>query len=433
MRQLSERSLLLLLAGVQFTHIMDFMIMMPLGPQLMRQLGIGPGQFSALVAAYTISSGTVALLAAPFIDRWDRRRLLLFVYAGFAVGTLTCALSENVTTLMAARVLSGAFGGLSMSTVMAIASDAVPAVRRAHAIGIVMTAFSAAAALGVPFGLQLAQRFRWEAPFLLLACLASIMWLVAFLGVPPMRGHLEATPKSRIAAFLDLLRDANAGRALLFMAVLVFGHFSIIPLMSPYLVANVGLPEEDLFLVYLVGGVLTVFTGPRIGRLADRHGRLRVLGILVAVACVVTLVIANTGPLPTWGVLVLSALFFIFASGRFVPSQAIVSLAVPPSRRGAFMSLSGCARDFASGLASTVGGWIVVQTPSGQLERFNWLGWSAVAASLLAFWLAKRVRVNESPVSAPAAVVPESTSEEREPAWRSEPAVEAPTPGAVTD
>jgi predicted MFS family arabinose efflux permease len=398
MRQLSERPLLLLLAAVQFTHIMDFMIMMPLGPQLMRELQIGPGQFSALVAAYTISSGVVGLLAAPFIDRFDRRTLLLFTYAGFTVGTLACALAQNATALLAARVLSGAFGGVSGALVMAIVSDVVPAERRAAGIGIVMTAFSAAAALGVPFGLQLAQRFQWEAPFFMLASVAGVMWLVAFMGLPPVRGHLQENPGSRTRAFTELLRDANAGRALLFMATLVFGHFAIIPLLSPYLVANVGLPERHLFLVYFVGGVLTVFTAPLVGRVADSKGRFRVFSFLVAVAGLVTLAITHAGPLPTWTVLVLSGLFFVFASGRFVPAQAIVSLAVPSSRRGAFMSLSGCARDLAAGLTSSIGGWVVAKTPSGQLLNFHWLGWMAVASSLVSLWLARQVRVNEAAV-----------------------------------
>jgi len=398
MRQLSERSLLLLLAGVQFTHIMDFMIMMPLGPQLMRELHIGPGQFSALVAAYTISSGVVGLFAAPFIDRFDRRTLLLFTYAGFTVGTLACALAQNATALLAARVLSGAFGGVSGALVMAIVSDVVPAERRAAGIGIVMTAFSAAAALGVPFGLQLAQRFQWEAPFFMLASIAAVMWLVAFMGLPSVRQHLRDGPGNRTRAFTELLRDANAGRALLFMATLVFGHFAIIPLLSPYLVANVGLPERHLFLVYFVGGVLTVFTAPLVGRVADSKGRFRVFSFLVAVAGLVTLAITHAGPLPTWTVLVLSGLFFVFASGRFVPAQAIVSLAVPSSRRGAFMSLSGCARDLAAGLTSSIGGWVVAKTPSGQLLNFHWLGWMAVASSLVSLWLARQVRVNEAAV-----------------------------------
>jgi predicted MFS family arabinose efflux permease len=394
MKQLSERTLLLLLAAVQFTHVMDFMIMMPLGPQLMRELQIGPGQFSAFVAAYTISSGVVGLLAAPFIDRFDRRKLLLFAYAGFTLGTLACALSQSAAMLLAARALSGAFGGLSISMVMSIIGDVVPAERRAAGVGVVMTAFSVAAAVGIPFGLQLAQMFRWEAPFFMLAGIAGAMWTIAFLRLPPVRGHLENGHAKR--AFAELLRDANAGRALLFMVAMVFGHFAIIPLLSPYLVFNVGLPERDLFLVYFTGGVLTVFTAPLIGRLADRLGRFRVFSSLVAVASVVTLFITHSGRIPVWAVLVSGGAFFVFASGRFVPGQAIMTLAVPASRRGAFMSLSGCARDLAMGVTSGIGGWVVTKGPSGEMLNYHWLGWIAVAAGLVSVWLASRVRVNEA-------------------------------------
>src|SRR6266850_5628604 len=397
-KPISERPLLLVLAAVQFTHIMDFMIMMPLGPQLMRELHIGPRHFSALVAAYTISSGVVGLLAAPFIDRFDRRRLLLFAYAGFIGGTLACALSQNAATLLAARALSGAFGGLSISMVMSIIGDVVPAERRATAMGIVMTAFSVAAAVGIPFGLQLAQQLRWEAPFFMLAGIAAVMWTIAFLRLPPVRGHLENGHATR--AFGELLRDANAGRALLFMVAMVSGHFVIIPLLSPYLVYNIGLPERDLFLVYFTGGVLTVFTAPLIGKLADHLGSFRVFSGLVGMASMVILFITHSGRIPVWAVLVSSGAFFVFASGRFVPGQAIMTLAVPASRRGAFMSLSGCARDLAMGVMSGIGGWIVTRAPSGQMENFGWLGWIAVGAALVSIWLGSRVRVNDTVAAA---------------------------------
>jgi predicted MFS family arabinose efflux permease len=285
--------------------------------------------------------------------------------------------------------------------VMAILGDVVPAERRAAGVGIVMTAFSVAAAVGIPFGLQLAQHFRWEAPFLMLAGIAGVMWVIAFLRLPSIRGHLENGGVHGTRALLELLRDANAGRALLFMTTLVFGHFVIIPLLSAYLVANVGLPEHDLFLVYLTGGVLSVFTAPQVGRLADSFGRFRVLSGLVAVACMVTLAITHSGRLPEWGVLVLAGLFFIFASGRFVPGQALMTLAVPASRRGAFMSLSGCARDLAAGLASSVGAWIVTKGPSGELVNYHWLGWLAVASALVSLWLASQVSVNEASASGP--------------------------------
>jgi DHA1 family inner membrane transport protein len=395
MKHLSERSLLLLLAAVQFTHIVDFMILMPLGPQLMRDLHVGPGHVSALVAAYTVSSGIFGLLAAPFIDRFDRRKLLLFAYGGFIFGTLSCGLSINATTLLMARALSGTFGGLSIAMIMSIIGDVVPPERRAAGMGIVMTAFSAAAALGVPFGLKLAQMFRWETPFFVLAGLASLIWVIAFLRLPAVRGHLENRGDDPTRAFAELIRDSNAGRALLFMSAAVFGHFAIIPLLSPFLVGNVGLPEKYLFLVYMTGGVLTIFTAPVVGRLADSRGRRRVFACLVVVACAVTLWITNSGPLPVWLVMVQAGMFFVFASGRFIPGNAIMTLAVPASRRGAFMSLSGCARDLAMGFSSSIGGWIVVKEPSGRLDNFYWLGWIALASGIVSVWLASRVRVND--------------------------------------
>lgn len=411
MKQLSERSLLLLLAAVQFTHIVDFMILMPLGPQLMRDLHIGPATLSALVAAYTVSSGIVGLIAAPFVDRFDRRKLLLFAYGGFILGTLSCGLSFNAATLLCARAVSGTFGGLSIAMIMSIIGDVVPPERRAAGMGIVMTAFSVASALGVPFGLQLAQWFRWEAPFIMLAILATINWFIAYFRLPSVRGHLENRgDKDPRHAFAELLRDANAWRALTFMSAAVIGHFAIIPLLSPFLVGNVGLPEKYLTFVYMTGGVMTIFTAPVVGRLADSLGRFRVFAGMVMVACMVTLWITLSGPLPAWVVMVQAGLFFVFASGRFIPGQAIMTLAVPASRRGAFMSLNGCARDLAMGFASSIGGWIVVKDDtSSRLYHYQWLGVIAVVAGAISIWLASRVRVNDIRPSGASALVAEPT------------------------
>ena len=344
-------------------------------------------------------------MSAPFIDRFDRRTLLLYMYAGFTVATLFCGLATNAHTLLIARAIGGAFGGVSGSLCLAIVSDLVPPERRAAGIGIVMTAFSVAAAIGVPVGLQLAQVGGWRMPFLFVAAVGAIVWCLVFRVVPPVRGHVQSgADKGR--AFRELLRDRNAGRGILFMAVMVLGHFSIIPLLSPHLVGDVALPEKYLFLVYFIGGAVTVFTAPQVGKLADRLGRQRVFTSMVLAASVVILAIANAGPLPVWATLSLAGLFFIFASGRFVPGQAIVTLAVPSSRRGAFLSLTSCARDLASGISSTLGGWIVSKQPNGHLVHFNWLGWIAVAGGLISILLARRVRVNDTGAVSPLATPP---------------------------
>lgn len=392
---LSERKLLLLLAAVQFTQIMDFMIMMPLGPQLMRQLGITPREFGGLISSYAITAGVVGLTVAPFTDRFDRRKLLLFCYAGFTVATLACGLSDSAATLLWARAICGAFGGVSGATVMAIVADVVPMERRARGMAIIMTAFSMAAALGVPFGLKIAQLWKWEAPFLVIAAIAAVVWGGLFRILPPVKGHLTGENVRSGKDFLDLIRTKNAWTGLCLMGAMVFGHFTIIPFLSPYLVGNVGLPEKSLFLIYLTGGLVTIFTAPLIGRLADRHGKLRIYVFLVAGACAVIRLLTSSGPLPVWQTLLLAAFFFAFASGRFVPGQAAISMAVPPNRRGAYMSLVACSRDLASGLTTAIGGQIVVQGANGKLLHFDRLGLLAIGVSLLSVFIFRRLKSAE--------------------------------------
>jgi len=392
---ISERNLLLLLAAVQFTHIMDFMIMMPLGPQLMRELGISAQQFGGLISSFAITAGLVGLAMAPFTDRFDRRKLLLFCYAGFTLGTLGCGLADSGTTLLWARAVCGAFGGVGGATIMAIIADVVPTERRARGMGIVMTAFSAAAALGVPFGLMLAQTWKWEAPFLVVAGIAIVVWVGLFRILPPVSGHLTGGEIKSGRDFLELLTNRNAWTGLGLMMAMVFGHFTIIPFLSPYLVGNVGLPEKSLFLVYLTGGLVTIFTGPFIGKMADRHGRFLLYGILVTGSCIVIRLLTSSGPLPVWQSLVLAGLFFAFASGRFIPGQAVISMAVPPNKSGAYMSLVACSRDLASGITTAIGGQIVVQGAQGQILHFERLGWIAIGVSVASLWLFRLLKPAE--------------------------------------
>lgn len=391
---LSERKLLLLLAAVQFTHIMDFMIMMPLGPQLMRELDVSPRHFGALISTFAIAAGLVGLAVAPFADRFDRRKLLLICYAGFGFATLACGLATTYGSLIAARALCGAFGGVSGATIMAIVADVVPPERRARGMGIIMTAFSAAAALGVPLGLKIAQWWKWEAPFLVVAAVAAVVWGGLFRVLPPVTRHLAGAPRS-FRDFLGLLRDRNAWKGLALMMVMVFGHFTIIPYLAPFLVGNTGLLESNLFLIYLTGGLVTIFTGPLIGRLADAHGRFRIYACLVSGACAVIFLLTHSGPQPLWHTLALAAFFFAFAGGRFVPGQAVISMAVPPARRGAFMSLVACSRDLASGLTATFGGWVVAEGAAGRILHFNRLGWCAIAVSIGSLWLFRSLRSAE--------------------------------------
>lgn len=394
-RGVSEGALLLLLACVQFTHIMDFMVMMPLGPQLMRELNISAAAFGNIISAFGITAGIAGLAMAPFADRFDRRHLLLFCYAGFTFGTLACGLSKTPGMLMAARAMCGAFGGVSSAALITIVADVVPAERRARGMGIIMTAFSAAAALGVPLGLKLAQMWKWEAPFLVIAGLAAIVWVVLAKILPPVRGHLDRGDVDHRQDFITLLKDRNAWTGISLMMICVLGHFMVIPYLAPYLVGNVGLDEGNLFLVYLVGGVVTIFTGPFVGRMADKHGRFKVFVVLISVACMIVFHLSTSGPLPLWHTLLNAAIFFVFASGRFIPAQATISLAVPSSRRGAYMSLVSCARDLTTGITAAIGGMVVVKGASGEIQHFDRLGLIAISISLCSLWVFRQVRVAE--------------------------------------
>jgi predicted MFS family arabinose efflux permease len=395
-RPISERRLLLLLAAVQFTHVMDFMVMMPLGPQLMRELEISPRQFGALISSFAITAGVIGLAVAPFIDRFDRRHLLLVAYAGFTLGTLACGLSHTWEMLLLSRAVCGAFGGISGATIMVIASDVVPAERRARGMAIIMTAFSVAAALGVPFGLKLAQWWRWEAPFLVVAGVAALVWVFLYKILPPVRGHLSEGKVRSGRDFLLLLQNRNAWKGLALMVAVVFGHFTIIPFLSPFLVGNMGMREASLFLVYVVGGVVTVFSGPLVGRLADRYGKFFIYAILVAGACVVIRVLTASGQRPEWQVLVIAGFFFMLASGRFIPTQATISMAVPSARRGAYMSLVACARDLASGLTTAIGGLVVVEGADGRLLGYDRLGMLAIVVSIGSLWVFRQVKSVEN-------------------------------------
>jgi predicted MFS family arabinose efflux permease len=247
----------------------------------------------------------------------------------------------------------------------------------------------------VPLGLKLAQWWKWEAPFLAIAAVAAIVWVVLFRILPPVREHLDRAGVDHRQDFITLLKDRNAWTGISLMMICVMGHFMVIPYLAPYLLGNVGLAEQHLFLVYLVGGIVTIFTGPFVGKLADKHGRFKVFVILITVACGIVYHLSTSGPLPLWHTLLNAAIFFVFASGRFIPAQATISLAVPSTRRGAYMSLVSCARDLTTGVTAAIGGMVVARGAGGEILHFDRLGLIAITLSLCSVWVFRQVRVAE--------------------------------------
>jgi predicted MFS family arabinose efflux permease len=387
-----EWLLLLLLAAVQFTHIVDFMIIMPLGPVYIHEMGLSPWQFGSVVAAYTVSAGLAGLRAARFLDRFDRKSALLVLYAGFTAGTLLCAVAQDYLPLLAARTVAGAFGGVAAAVVLAIVGDAFPDARRGFAMGVVMTAFSVASIAGVPLGLHLADEFGWQTPFAILGGLSAAVLVLAAIVLPPLRGHLRGGPAPAVSTWA-ILAEPNHLWAFALTVTLALSTFTLAPYLATYLVANVGLQQEELKFMYLCGGLATLVTLTLFGRLADRFGKLPIFRILALVTAV-PIVLATNLPaglaLPL--VLIVTTLFMVASSGRMVPAMALITGCAAPADRGGFMSLNAGVQQLACGLAAALGGLLLRQEDDGALTGFALIGLLCCAATLVSLVLAGRLR-----------------------------------------
>lgn len=394
----NERLFLLTIAGIQFTHILDFMIMMPLGPQLIRLLHIDTHQFGLLLSSYTFAAAASSLLAATYIDRFDRRKLLLTLYTCFIIATLCCGLAPNYTSLLIARALAGAFGGILGALVQTMVADVIPFERRGKALGTVMAAFSISTVAGVPLGLLLASYFTalgWRAPFFFIVLLSSVFWIIGYKLLPNLTAHLGRKRVGNI--FQQIFAVAKEPRHLTgfaFIALMMMAGFTVIPYIPLYLTSNVGMPESFLTIIYLCGGAATFFTSQLIGRMADKYGKLKVFQVVALASFIPLLITTHMGPIAWWLVLINSTIFFILVPGRMVPGMAMVS-AVPEAHvRGTFMTLISSVQMLASGLATLVAGFIMTRTPSGQVEHYNTVGYIAVACGIATIWLAKHLRVS---------------------------------------
>jgi predicted MFS family arabinose efflux permease len=371
----NERALLALLAAVQFTTVLDFLIVLPLGPQYMEVMHIGPSQFGMIVSSYAVSAGICGIAAGFFLDYFDRKKALLALFAGFMLGTLFCALAQGYHALVLARALAGAFGGVTGALVLAIIGDAVPEQRRGAAMGLVMSAFSLASIGGVPIGLYLAQYWTWHAPFYALAGLSAVILGVAAWLLPTMRGHLaqarEAHPAARVWA-VWMERDHQI--AFLFMAVLTCAGALLFPYIATYMVANTGMTQRQVPFIYLAGGTCTFASMNLIGRWADRVGKPRVFWIMSSCATVPILLFTNLPRVPFLAGIGVTTLMMICMSGRFVPAMAMVTASVKARYRGGFMSANSSVQQFSMGLATYVSGQIMGQTPQGELTHFPLIG-----------------------------------------------------------
>ncbi len=391
-----------LLAFLQFTVVLDFMILSPLGAILIEKLSISTQQFGLVVSAYAFSAGASGLLAAGFADRFDRRKLLLFFYAGFLLGTLFCGLAPTYHFLLAARIVTGIFGGVIGSISFAIVADIFPVSMRGRVAGFIQTSFAASQILGIPIGLYLANHFGWHAPFLMIVGVSSLAGIAIITKLQPITAHLSAPRRDPVE---HLVRTASNGRYLTGFAatiLLATGGFMLMPFGSTYLVQNICIPLEKLPLIYMVTGFSSIIAGPLLGRLSDSFGRYRtfVLGSVLGIAMV--LIYTSLGPVPLWQVIALNVVLFVSISARMVSTFAMTSALPDLADRGAYMSISSSLQQLSGGVAAWVAGLIVSQqTPTSPLAHYPTLGRVVAFAMLLTIGLMFRVHRLVEPKSPP--------------------------------
>ena len=390
-----ERALLWLLALTQFTIIVDFMVMMPLGPQIMQAFSIGPASFAAAVSAYSWCAGVSGLLAATYIDRFDRRRMLLVVYALFALSNLVCAMATNYHALLLSRAFAGLTGGVLGSLVLAIIADVVPPQRRGAAMGLVMTSFSLAAIAGVPLGVVLGAHFGWSSPFFELVVLSAVIWVAAWKIVPALTAHIVVPPipLSRTLPELWSLVSAPAHlRGFGLTATVMAAQMLIVPFISPTFVGNLGVAPENISLVYLAGGCAMFFTSRAVGKLSDRYGKRRVFKIACLCSLPPMLAITHLPQLPLWALVMFFPFFMVSTNSRNIPMQALLTTVPEPHRRGAFMSVNNAVQQIATGTGAYIGGLMLTTSAEGRISGYGANGWLACALVLFAVWWAKKVQ-----------------------------------------
>jgi predicted MFS family arabinose efflux permease len=401
-----EWALILVLVAIHFTHMVDFVIIMPLGGRLMRELELTPGQFGNVVSAYAWAAGLASLFASLVMDRFDRRTVLLTMYGGFGLSTLFCGLAPNYELLLVSRTLAGVFGGLAAVAIMTVIGDVFPVEKRGRATGAVISSFAVASIVGLPIGLLLAEWFGRGAPFVALAGLSGLIWVVGWFRLPRVRGHLGGSRPSAVREFAAVAREPRHLWAFVFSFFLVLGTFTIGAFVGPVLASANGWSEQQLAIIYLAAGLFTLIGMNVVGRLADRLPRLGLFRVLAFGALVTGLVVTNLPPVSLWVATLAISGFMVFASGRIIPAQAMLLGTAVPKNRGGFMSLNTAVQHLATGVAPAIGGALITQTADGKLTGFPLVGLVAAGAAAASLALAGWIRPAPHPTPAP---VPEPT------------------------
>ena len=370
-----------ILTLLQFTIVLDFMVLSPLGAQLMMELDIVPQQFGWVVSAYAFSAGVSGLLAAGFADKFDRKKLLLFFYSGFIIGTLFCGIAPDYHTLLIARIVTGLFGGVMSSISFAIITDIFALHMRGRVMGFVQMAFAASQVMGIPIGLYLANLWGWHSPFLMIVALSLVVGAAIVFYMKPIDSHLKIqekkNPLRHLAATLSNPYYLKGFGAIVLLAT---GGFMLMPFASAFTVYNLGISLDKLPLIYMATGICSMIAGPIIGKLSDQVGKYRVFFFGTVLTMLIVAWYCNLGLTPLWLVIIFNIVMFAGVTARIISASALMTAVPDAADRGAFMSIQSSVQQISGGIASAAAGMIVVQNANGVLRNYDVLGYVVVLA-----------------------------------------------------
>jgi predicted MFS family arabinose efflux permease len=379
-----QKFVIFILAITQFTVVLDFMVMSPLGDFLMKSLKISPKQFGIAVSAYALSAGTSGLLTAGFADKFDRKKLLLFFYSGFIIGTFLCGFAPNYGLLVVARIITGLFGGVMSAIAMAIVADLFSLQQRGRVMGFVQMGFGASQVLGIPIGLYLANAWGWQIPFFWIAAMATIIFILLVLKLKPVTEHLLIKKdKTAVLHLWHTLMNKNYRKGFIATALLSIGGFMLMPFGSAFAINNLKVTAHQLPIVFMAAGIATLIAMPFIGKLSDRISKLKIYIVASSLMILIINIYAQLGPTAFWIVNIFNVSMMVAIMGRIVPATTLVSAIPDMQDRGAFMSINSSLQQLSGGVAAAFAGTIIVQeTTTSPLKHYDTL---ALIASIVVF------------------------------------------------
>lgn len=388
-----QKLVIFLLALTQFTVVLDFMVMSPLGDIMMKTLKITASQFGIAVSAYAFSAGISGLLTAGFADKFDRKKLLLFFYIGFTIGTVFCAIAPTFILLVAARIFTGIFGGVIGSISMAIVADLFNLQQRGKVMGFIQMGFGVSQVLGIPIGLYIANAWGWHVPFLWIAAMAAIITLVLSFKLQPIVEHLSLKQeKTPIQHLWHTISKPHYQVGFLSTALLSIGGFMMMPFGSAFAINNLKVTNDELPLLFMITGIATLITMPIAGKLSDKFSKFKLFAFATLFAIIVMNVYAHFAATPFWIVLVTNILMMMAIMSRMVPSTTLTSAIPEPQDRGAFMSINSSLQQMAGGFGAMIAGLIIVQKDNyAPLEHYDTLAMVASVIMLVSIYLVSRV------------------------------------------